>query len=98
MQEEDELADVAAREEQARRRRRQGKQGGAGCYQARSANHALMAPTEQGGGVEGFADGGACIIPGVPKDCPPARAAVSWNESTLLDDSRIQYDRLGVSN
>jgi hypothetical protein len=30
----------------------------------------------QGGGTEGFADGGACLIPGALENCPPRRAAV----------------------
>jgi len=31
---------------------------------------------EQGGGTEGFANGGACLIPGALENCPPNRAAV----------------------
>ena len=30
----------------------------------------------QGGGTEGFANGGACIVPGALENCPPRRAAV----------------------
>ena len=30
----------------------------------------------QAGGTEGFADGGACLIPGALENCPPRRAAV----------------------
>ncbi len=30
----------------------------------------------QSGGTEGFADGGACLIPGALENCPPRRAAV----------------------
>lgn len=38
------------------------------------AHLSVMHP--QGGGTEGFARAGACILPGVLENCPPARAAV----------------------
>ncbi len=30
----------------------------------------------QGGGTEGFINGGACVVPGALENCPPGRAAV----------------------
>jgi hypothetical protein len=62
---------------------------------------------EQSGGTEGFANGGACIIPGALENCPPRRAAVPLlhpipegvvvelrAERTLLGDTRFVFEAL----
>jgi hypothetical protein len=67
----------------------------------------LSASHEQSGGTEGFASGGACLIPGALKNCPPHRAAVPMlhpipegvvvelrAERTLLGDTRFVFEAL----
>jgi len=61
----------------------------------------------QGGGTEGFAHGGACLIPGALENCPPRRAAVPLlhpipqevvvelrAERTLQGDTRFVFEAL----
>ena len=61
----------------------------------------------QEGGTEGFANGGACLIPGALENCPPNRAAVPMlhpipegvvvemrAERTLLGDTRFVFEAL----
>lgn len=58
-------------------------------------------------GTEGFANGGACLVPGVLENCPPAKAAVPMlrpvpegvvvemrAERTLLGDTRFVFDAM----
>lgn len=62
---------------------------------------------EQGGGTEGFANGGACLIPGALENCPPRRAAVPMlhpipegvvvelrAERTLQGETRFLFEAL----
>lgn len=61
----------------------------------------------QSGGIEGFANAGACIVPGVLKNCPPAKAIVPFlrpvpkgvvvemrAERTLLGETRFVFDAM----
>ena len=61
----------------------------------------------QSGGVEGFANAGACVVPGVLEKCPPAKAIVPIlrpvpegvvvelrAERTLLGDTRFVFDAM----
>jgi len=69
--------------------------------------HLSVAFAQDGQGTEGFADAGACLVPGVLENCPPAKAAVPMlqpvpegvvvelrAERTLLGETRFVFDAM----
>jgi len=69
--------------------------------------HLSVMFTQNDDGTEGFANAGACIVPGVLENCPPPKAAVPMlrsvpegvvvemrAERTLLGDTRFVFDAM----
>lgn len=69
--------------------------------------HLSVVHAQSDAGIEGFANAGACLVPGVLKDCPPAKAAVPYlrpvpkgvvvemrAERTLQGETRFVFDAM----